>query len=131
MSRGLRVPVAAVSGQNEGLPALSSRASETVVVVTGTLAGGAVKEAAVDGGTYELSIINMGTEPALALFIATDSPPELGADKAVLLANSGFQRIVPAEGQVVEIRACASGDTVLVSCDAEVIVRVHDHIGAV
>lgn len=131
MSRGLRVPVAAVSGQNEGLPALSSRASETDVVVTGTVAGGAVSESLVAGGTYELSIINMGAAPALALFIATDSPPELGADKAVLLASKGFQRLVPAKGQIVEIRACAAGDTVLVSCDAEVIVRVHDHTGAV
>lgn len=130
MSRGLRAPIADVFGDSEALPALSCRASETEVVFLGAVAATGQIAVVANGGTIEISIENAGAAPAVVSFIATDDPPDLGALRAQLLANEGFRRRVPAGGQVVEIRAVEPGDTVFLTADADVVVRIHVHVGA-
>lgn len=130
MNRGLRAPVASVSGQDEVLPALSVRLAETEVPFLGPVAANAIVAAVSAGTTVEISIENPGAAALTAHFIATANPPAGGADRAELLANRGFRRRVPAGAQLIEIRAVVPGDTVLVTVDAAAIVRVHSHTGA-
>lgn len=130
MDRGLRVPVAAVSGQNEGLPALSARASETNVPFTGNVVGGSVTVVPLAGGTFEISAENDAADFATLTFVVTDSVPPLDADKATLVANKGWRRRVPSKGQVSETRAAAAGDSLLILASAALGIRVHDHTGA-
>ena len=128
MNRGLRAPVASVSGQDEVLPALSCRASETDVVHDSDAGAGAIVAALVTGTTAEISVD--GTVSAIVHFIASASPPATAADRTTLAVTKGFRRRLPAGATLIEVRALVPGDTLLVHVDAACHVRVHDHTGA-
>lgn len=128
MNRGLRAPVASVSGQDEVLPALSCREAETGVVHDSDAEAGAIIAAVVTGTTAEISVD--AAAPVIVHFVGVAQPPAASADKITRAVNKGFRRRLPAGATMIEVRALVPGDTLLIHVSAACHVRVHDHTGA-
>ena len=130
-SRGLRVPVAGVSGQDEALPALSARQDEVSVALRAETEAATPLDVEIEGSTFEINVENAGDEAITVHYLAVVDVPETNAAKTVLLATQGFRRRVPAGNTLIETRAAVEGDTLLVLADGVATVSVHVHGGAV
>lgn len=128
--RGLRVPVAGVSGQDEALPALSARADEVSVALRAETVDGEPLTVELDGSTFEINVENATGSAITVHFMAVSEVPEFLAGKVVALVTQGFRRRVPAGATLIETRACVEGDTLLVLADGVATVSVHVHGGA-
>lgn len=130
MSRGLRVPVAGVSGQDEALPALSAREGEVAVAYRDETESGTPISVELAGSTFEINVENAGETAVTVYYLAVSSVPETLAARLVLLATQGFRRRIPAGATLTETRAAVEGDTLLVMADGVATASVHVHTGA-
>lgn len=131
MSRGLRVPVAGVSGQDEALPALSARADEVSVALRLETVAGEPLDVELDGSTFEINVENATGAAIVVHYLAVTEAPDTMAAKVVTLITQGFRRRVPAGATLIETRAAVEGDTLLVLADGAALLSVHVHGGAV
>lgn len=132
MSRGVRAATADVFGEAEALPALSAREDEVSLPARALLLAGEVYVFNIDAGTvFELSVENDGAVAARLTFLAVGSAPDDGAERVARLEAKGFRRVVPGGLQLVETRAAAQGDRLLIAVTAPLFVTIHVFSGAV
>lgn len=124
--KGLRVPVASVFGQSEGLPALSARSTDFVIVKDAVLPAGDVVVIPLpdEAQAIEISVENDTAAAVVLRFVAAAT---LSTATPALLDSKGFRRRIPAGAQAIETRAVDEGDVLLLQVSAPVRVTVHAH----